>query len=353
MASTRNLSVDIVRLVAVVGVILIHLTPPTAACGVFTRVFSLFAVPLFLLISLHFFINKVSSLTTPALDDLRLDRLLVPYVVWGIIYTLLRFAKFHLAGKPFDFDWIQFALYGGVAVQMYFIPLLLLFQGLALAVLLLFRTPRKQFIGLYCFVAGTLIFGLVGKWKGYPYFEEGLRLGAAYVGLAFSLKYTQATSGGRHFNVLFGWLMIPLIVSTALWKFPLDSLGLLEGPLVGYAISGLALNWHCQISSPLLRFLVTCSYGTYLAHFGFLESFEFLAARLHLLPASYSISAKLIVGGLIFLCCVAFIGLSRRHWLSAYLFLGEGTKTARQRVAQDRAFILPAMAPIYSAGAKL
>ncbi len=333
MTPHRSLSVDAVRLLAAFGVILIHLAPSTDACAAFTRLFLAFAVPYFLMISLYFFIVRITSLAAPRLADLRLDRLLVPYAVWSAIYTVLRVLKFRLAGRPFVFAPFEFAFYGGAGVQLYFIPLLLLFQALALALIFLGRSSRWRWTGL-AVALGAALFGYTGQAQHYAFFDDALARGAVYVALAFLLRAGQATRLGRRVNLFLGWLVIPLIVTTAFFGTPLYALGLLAGPVVGYAVAACALNARFQTSDPLLLTLFTSSYGVYLAHFGFLEGFEFLANRFGVLPIPYSIAAKLCVASGIFLSCLGFISLARRHRLSAYLFLGETTHRLPPRTAR-------------------
>ena len=115
--------------------------------------------------------------------------------------------------------------------------------------------------------------------------------------------------------------------------YPLNALGIIRGPIIGYAVSALALNWHLHITNPVLRALLTCSYGIYLAHFGFLECFEFAADKLGVTLTPYTIVTKILLGGLICLFCVGFIAIVRFHWLSAYLFLGEKANIKIQKTA--------------------
>lgn len=78
MSPQRSLSIDVIKVAAAFGVVIIHLTPSTHAAEVFTGLFHSFAVPFFLLISLHFFIDRLNKLPSLRLSDLRLDRILVP-----------------------------------------------------------------------------------------------------------------------------------------------------------------------------------------------------------------------------------------------------------------------------------
>lgn len=340
MSARRNLTVDAIRLAAAFGVIFIHLAPSTNAAEAFTSQFVYFAVPFFLSTSLYFFLNRVSTLPSPRLSGLRLDRILVPYVVWTVTYTVLRLLKMRMEGKPPSFDLVGTTLFGGGAVQLYFLPLLLLFQAMALAVIFLFRTSGYRLVGLGVGV-GALAFGYWGEAGSFFGFEKALARGCLYVALAFLLRWTQSGETGRRVNVVVGWLSLACILSTAWLGHPLNALGVItQGPVVGYGMSALGLNLGFQTTSPVIQNLLTCSYGIYLAHVAFLESCEIAAKKSGYVLTPYTIATKVSVGGLICLCCVVFILVARLHWLPAYLLFGETLDPARQRVVP-----LPAPGP--------
>ncbi len=127
----------------------------------------------------------------------------MPYAVWTVIYTLMRVLKFRLGGKSLPIDVIGITLFGGAAVQLYFLPLLLLFQAQALAVILLFRPSNWRLIGL-CVALGAFMFGYFGSAGGHFGFNRALERGALYVALAFLLDHTQAKTIGRQTNVVIG-----------------------------------------------------------------------------------------------------------------------------------------------------
>ncbi len=118
-------------------------------------------------------------------------------------------------------------------------------------------------------------------------------------------------------------LFIPLVHRELPTVQPLNSLGIMRGPIIGYGIAALGLNWFFDINTVYVRQLLCCSYGIYLAHFGFLEIFEFVAEELGWSLTPYSIITKILVSSLICLCCVLFIAVARSNRLAAYLLLGE------------------------------
>lgn len=253
-----------------------------------------------------------------------------------MIYTLLRVLKFRLGGNSLPIDVIGFTLFGGAALQLYYLPLLLLFQAQALAVILLFRGSKWRLIGA-CVAFGAVMFGYVGSTGGYFGFGNALERGVLYVALAFLLGRMQAKAIGRQINIVISWLIVvALIVSTAFFVYPSNALDVtIQDSIVGYGVSAFALNWRFHTTNPALRTLLTCSYGIYLAHFGFLESLEFAAQKLGYVLTPYSVVAKTLMSSLICLCCVVFIVIARLHWLSAYLFLGETANQARGYVKSN------------------
>ena len=58
MDKQRNLGIDLIRLVAAFGVVVIHLVPSDEFAHKFSLLFSIAAVPFFLMISLYFFIER-------------------------------------------------------------------------------------------------------------------------------------------------------------------------------------------------------------------------------------------------------------------------------------------------------
>jgi fucose 4-O-acetylase-like acetyltransferase len=347
MRNRRNLSVDALKLVAVFGVIIIGLAPSTEAAEALTRFFFGFAVPFFLLISLHFFIGRVNELpSTCLLGHLRFDRILVPYAVWSVVYASMRWVKYKIDGQSPSFDPIHIALFGGAGSHLYFLPLLLLFQTATLGVLLLRRENKDRFIGT-AIIVGALIFGYIGDSGDYSGFEDGLAGAAIYVALAFVLSGMQATALGCRINLILGILLTALLVLVAAGRPPLR-LGIFEGPLFGYGAAALALNFRFRPLAPTARWLLTCSYGVYLTHFAFVEAFKFLATRLGYNFTPYTIPSKIIIGAFLFFCCIVSVRLIRSYTLTAYLCFGESEnplqRTAAGGAKQVFSTLLPTLA---------
>ncbi|MEJ7663185.1 MAG: acyltransferase family protein [Hymenobacter sp.] len=141
----RNTTVDFTRLIAAYGVIALHVPVSTRGAQWLDIVFWPLCVPFFYVVSLVYFVAGLAK----AEANLRSvfarswHRLVVPYLAWTAIYTGLLVAKTLLTHGGREFSWWRILLYGESAVRLYFLPTLLLLQGLALALHLLLRPALR------------------------------------------------------------------------------------------------------------------------------------------------------------------------------------------------------------------
>ena len=113
----KNLGIQVLRGMAIISVILIH-TCPQGLWQVYCRSFFNFGVPLFLFLSGY--LTSWNQENWPRFFKKRLLRVLIPYILWTIIYTLVRRQPermlFNLATTQgafhlyFIFVYIQFVL---------------------------------------------------------------------------------------------------------------------------------------------------------------------------------------------------------------------------------------------------
>ena len=317
-ANRRNGSVDCCRLLAAIGVVLVHLAPSSDRAEVLTRPFHAFAVPFFFVISLYFFISRVSALDAVSLRDLRLDRLCVPYAVWSAVYTSVQFVRISLGGTDHIIDTVGFIFFGGGAIHLYFLSLLVLFQAQALVLVLVYRSPANR-LAAFAFAAGIMMIGYVGSSELYFGMEDGLKEGWLYSGLALILVWMQGGVLGRKINLAAGYVTVGLVI----WLAPY---GLWQSPFIGYGIAGLALNVRVPASSAAIKYITSCSYGIYLAHFAFLQGFQYAAQKIGHPLTPYTVPTKAATAVVICTCCLGFIWIARLHRVTAYLFLGESLK---------------------------
>jgi peptidoglycan/LPS O-acetylase OafA/YrhL len=314
----RNQAIDLFRLIAAFGVVAIHLGPSTYDGGRITSCFLSFAVPYFLIISLYFFIRRFDNLATPRIQDFRLDRLLLPYAAWSGIYFSVRWLKYRVEDQPFDEDYLQLVFFGGAAVHLYFLPLLLLFQVFAFALLWVTKVPRRR-IPLLIPLTAALFYGWLGSSQNYLGFANFTSTILQYVFGAWLLVFLQARKIGRLVNVVIGCFALMVIF----FHPALGLAGNFQGPLLGFGVAALAINWDLRTNNIILTVLLSCSYGIYLSHFLFLEAYELVAPRLGISLAPYSAIEKLAISSIIVLVSILFIHVVRSNSRAAYLLLGE------------------------------
>lgn len=133
---THSYTVDALRVIAILAVLLIHTTTKSLASGHFQldKLFfplllnqlSRFAVPLFFLISGFVLeLNYKNKLSSVYFFRKRTQRVIIPYIFWSIFYFILA------AGRPFSeifsLKFIDSLLLGKASYQLYFIPTLIIF----------------------------------------------------------------------------------------------------------------------------------------------------------------------------------------------------------------------------------
>jgi probable poly-beta-1,6-N-acetyl-D-glucosamine export protein len=127
---TYDVAVDALRVVSILAVILIHTSTKILQAGnndvvglpvaMVVNQVSRFSVPLFFMIS--GFVLELSHKDESYFNYLkrRVNKILIPYVVWTVIYGLLVYPQ-GLASLP------RLLVFGGAAYQLYFIPAILVF----------------------------------------------------------------------------------------------------------------------------------------------------------------------------------------------------------------------------------
>ena len=133
---TYLFSIDALRVIAILAVLLIHITTKTlqtldhnvliAPLSLFLNQLARFAVPLFFLISGFVLeLNNKEGISYITFFKKRASRIVVPFLFWSTIYFLI--------GWDFDFQkllslrFLQDILYGTASYHLYFIPTLILF----------------------------------------------------------------------------------------------------------------------------------------------------------------------------------------------------------------------------------
>ena len=155
---TRLLGIDLCRGIAAYAVVLVHSGDetwgvPISEAAVQFRLMFYFAVPFFLATAFYFLTRKPTIDLSPKFWRSRIERIVIPYAVWSVIYLIVRSLFFLIARKPdrlseFFQDPLALVFFGGASFQLYFLPLLL--AGTSLLVLAKYLIEHK--IGLLALV---------------------------------------------------------------------------------------------------------------------------------------------------------------------------------------------------------
>lgn len=130
----RLFGIDLFRGIAAYAVVLLHsgdasLGLPISQEAIALRLPFYFAVPFFLATSFYFLTSKDEIDTSPKFWRSRIDRILIPYAIWSVIFVIFRLSFFVQSQKMDRFwDYLKDPLgiffFGGASYQLYFLPLL-------------------------------------------------------------------------------------------------------------------------------------------------------------------------------------------------------------------------------------
>ena len=322
----RNSSVDIARLLAVFGVIALHVQYSTRAAETYNIVFWPLAVSFFYAASLTYFVAGFGAATLSTILSKMGWRIALPYLAWTLIYTGLLIGKRLVTGHDVDLVLWRVLFYGESAVQLHFLPTLMMLQLTAFAGhLVVTDVGKSRLTGLLllavaagycawgdlnnCFgiaptgrVAGFLAyiataFWLAPKIKSWPRPPYYALAGAAMV------LFAVLSNAAGHTYV---FLAYPLIISVG-------GIGLLF-LAVGLRVTGLP-KW--------LPPVLLSSYGVYLIHVVYLELIEFALNRLRPNGVYYDFALKTTVIVSVFILSLVSVLLIRKVPLASLLLLGE------------------------------
>ncbi|WP_234733941.1 acyltransferase family protein [Tellurirhabdus bombi] len=312
----RYTNIELIRIVAAFGVILIHTHNNTAASALLANLFLLFCVPFFFIVSLVFSVPKPGkSVSVKAFLIKSWWRIGLPFLVWSSIYAGLIFVRHLLRGEPYEIDPVGLFFYGQSAEHLYYLPQLITMQALILGSFLLITKKQTQ--------AGFLLLGAVaylvlGNWRNYfgvtPTATIAVYLAAAYL-IASKIKQ-------KNIGLLLGGLALIALAISQLWiDYPVVIHPLIS-PLGGIGLLLVALQLADVSSSGWLITLSSTTYGVYLSHVAFLEALEFIVERAHI-KLFYDLKTQLMVAIFVFVVSVLFVLVVRRIKLAKLLLLGE------------------------------
>jgi peptidoglycan/LPS O-acetylase OafA/YrhL len=333
MKKDRNVLIDATKLLLAFSVVFMHLVPNKPQLELISQPLLTFTVPFFFTIALYFFVHKVRKNSELRLAELNLERLLLPYCAWTVIYLALRMFKYrsNLAelqlGSP-----LEVALYGGAALHLYFLPFLLLCEAWVLSFAFISRAWRPTLIGISIFV-GAFAFSHIGNKYAFFYFDHAFSRSLLYVAAAFLLHAVQSWSEyAKLLNTVVSGVLAAFLVFASFGQWP-EWVVFMRGPLAGYALASLALSWRVQMKpNKAMKYLLGYSFGIYLSHLAFTAGFERMTDKLGFKLPPYSALEKLPITLLICGCCIIFIVFVRKNRFARLFLLGEA---ATPRVAVE------------------
>lgn len=302
-----NNMVQVFRALAIVAVVMIH-TTPTGSWQVFCRPFINFSVATFLFLSGY--LTKVDNDNWWAFYKKRIIRVIIPYVIWTVLYTL---ASRHIEKLP------AYLLTAKAAGPMYYIFVYIQFVLLTPLLGKLARS-RCQILGwfiapisvivfkYYWLLTGTELHPYIGLFwidsclPWFTFYYLGLLLGNQIIEKKYSLKVLiiiYLVSIVLQMAEGYGWLMLGETncgIQLKLTSFLTSSLFL----LIAYTI---LQNGSFNINKRFLRILGDYSFGIYLCHIMVMNVLSGLAPFYKTIP--YPINSAIVV--VLSLCC-CYIG---------------------------------------------
>lgn len=134
MKKPKLLGIELIRGIATYAVVLVHSGDqtwglPISSAAISFRLLFYFAVPFFLATAFYFMTAKLEAVYTWKFWSSKVERILVPYAMWSVIYLFSRAAVFFSQHKLDRIDKIlndplSVIFFGGASYQLYFLPLL-------------------------------------------------------------------------------------------------------------------------------------------------------------------------------------------------------------------------------------
>ncbi|GEC72335.1 Surface polysaccharide O-acyltransferase, integral membrane enzyme [Flavobacterium flevense] len=337
----RNSTIDAFRVFAIFGVIAIHVQSNTDSAEMVGRLFAGFRVPYFYIVSLFYLIIGLKKRKNEGVNNIVTKifyRLIIPYLVWTVIYVSLRLTKAVFLGEPSDIVFWKVLFYGDGAVQLYFIPNLLSMQAFIISIYLLLKGNLKNKlwgIVILTFVVAFLTIGLLENCfaisKGFIF--VGIPL---FISLAFSATFFNSNEK----NTVNIWMGILIIVVTTIFNiipFSFSFFGYTYiSPFMAFGILLLCIGLFDQFRLPSA--LTSATFGIYLSHVLFLEVFEFIISQSNII-LYYDLTVKLLVTFSVFLFSLAGIFTIRKSRILRFYLLGEKATNTQKATSNLDYFI--------------
>lgn len=323
---SRNSNIDLAKFICAFGVICIHTQSSTLQAGLIGDFFSPFCVPFFLLSALVFFIRGLKIIDLPALANKIWVRIIIPYLFWTLIYFSLIMLKHHSINQDSFTGWWKVLFYGASAVQLYYIPKMLIMQGFALAVVLVVNQNfRRKLIGFMIFLTlfVWLFLGIKNKCLGFN--ESDYEIITIYIILAFGIVKLMNNKLLNKYYAYLGFILFILLMVfkyLVLSNLQMSAYSTIFGVFGGLSLGLISFFLPSLYFSKRLVYIFGFSYGIYLSHVLFLEAFEFILKYLRI-NLFYDFGTKLIFSISVLISSILFVYLVKKNRKLKKYLIGE------------------------------
>ncbi len=306
MTNNKRDDIQILRAVAIIAVVLIH-TCPSGMYQVWCRPFINFAVGLFLFLSGY--LTKMHDDSWITFYKRRVSRVLIPYLIWTVIYSM--------SPLPDPFLLLKNIITSNATAHLYYIPVYVQFVLLTPLIIRLAKS-RYRHIGWMIAPVSILLFC-------YPQLYAG-RMPNGYLAMAndisclnwFTFYYLGIVLGNGIISLDCSWkrivlLLLASIVLQVIEGYILNGLGvnncgtqvkitsLLTSSLACILAYNLLKQQKIRIKNPLLLTMGKYSFGIYLCHILFLRLFKGFGFYQNI---PYIINSAIILALSVLLCVI-------------------------------------------------
>ncbi|MDB5011045.1 MAG: hypothetical protein JWQ06_1834 [Mucilaginibacter sp.] len=320
----RNITLDIIRVFAAFGVILIHVPANTYASLIPSILFHPICVPFFFITSLtYFFLSlKRKTFTIKMVANKTWFRILIPYFAWTAIYILCFVIKSALMQTHHTFSLLQDVFYGGSAIQLYFITDLIVMQAISLSFFILFsKNVLNIWIGILLLIF-SICYLEIGSINNFFGVTNPITISIYLISAYYLAKIKSSVVNFSY--IIIGDVLISIIFYCSL-NYPdfENAYSTYTSPLGGIGLFLIALGIPTKITMAKWMYnLSTTSFGIYLSHFLFLEAFEAILKKVHL-NIYYDLTNRLLITVMIFIISIIFTLLLKKTGYGKMIFLGE------------------------------
>ena len=362
MKHPKLLGIEFFRGLATYSVILVHSGDQTWGLpidpnAIEFRLFFYFAVPFFLAAAFYFLTLKPDVVYSAKFWRSKVERILIPYLIWSAIFFIFRVFIFSLAHKPERLqqllqDPLSIIFFGGASYHLYFLPLLLTGTLWVLLIPLLTRWRVNTLGSISIAVVSTILYTLLEvSGNGFQLKDLSIAFGSlmnysnidvekypivrfvtietawairclAYLSIALLLNRLHFTRKLAQSQTTVSIILFILFVASNTWGKRFLPAGLSE-LILAFVLLALSISisgWFGN--NKIVANIGSCSFGIYLIHpFVMYAIKPILSKIIPQLATSVSIFSMLMLSSTCFLISWAIVAaLTRTKLKTNYLF---------------------------------